>query len=259
MALPIWIPDALRSEAAPLKQTFWRCVEAQHVVSTLRLVDDLDDQALLEDILEETKPPVPDACEGLHWLYMTPFRYGSYPNGSRFRRAGHSEGVYYVSEAQDTAVIETAFHLLLFYADSPDTPFPRQPTEHTCFDVPVSTDRAIDLTQAPFSDLSSLWTEPNDYSPTQALEADARDNEVELIRYASVRDPDRKPNAALLTCKAFAAQHPSRQHTWRLWFNKAGIHAICDFNKDRFSLPTNVFAADDRFSDFNWTRPSDLP
>ena len=254
MALPIWIPDALRSEAAPLKRTFWRCVEAQQVVSTLRLVDDLDDQALLEDILEETKPPVPEACEGLHWLYMTPFRYGLYPGGSRFRRAGHSEGVYYVSEQQDTAVIETAFHLLLFYADSPETPFPKQPTEHTCFDVPVSVDLAIDLTRAPFRDAEALWTDPNDYAPTQDLETQARESDVALIRYASVRDPSGKPNAALLSCTGFSAKQPSRQHTWRLWFNKTGIHAICEFNKDRFSLPTDVFAADDRFTGFIWER-----
>ena len=53
MALPIWIPDALRSEQSPVKKTFWRCVEAQHVVSTLQLVDTLDEQRLLEDILED--------------------------------------------------------------------------------------------------------------------------------------------------------------------------------------------------------------
>ena len=254
MALPIWIPDALRSEAAPIKQTFWRCVEAQHVVSTLRLVDDLDDQALLEDILEDTKPPVPLACEGLHWLYLTPFRYGVYPGGSRFRRAGHSDGVYYISEKQETAVIETAFHLLLFYADSPETPFPRQPTEHTCFDVPVAANRAVDLTAAPFAKVAKLWTDPNDYGPTQALEAAARVCDIDLIKYASVRDPHHKPNAAMLTCTAFAATRPSRQNTWRLWFNKSGIHIICDFNRDRFSLPTHVFASDDRFSGFDWAR-----
>ena len=124
MALPIWIPDALRSEQSPVKRTFWRCVEAQHVVSTLQLVDTLQEQQLLEDILEETKPPVPPECDGLHYLYTTPFRYGPYPHGSRFRRAEPTLGVCYVSEEPKTAIIETAFHLLRFYADSPGTPFP---------------------------------------------------------------------------------------------------------------------------------------
>ncbi len=149
-------------------------MEAQHVVSTLQLVDTPDEQRLLEDMLEETKPPVPADCAGLHYLYMTPFRYGLYPNGSRFRRASQTPGVYYVSEEPATAIIETAFHLLLFYAASPGTPFPAQPSEHTAFDVPVRTDAAIDLTAKPFSDASDLWMHLSDYEPCQQLEEAVR-------------------------------------------------------------------------------------
>ncbi|MEL6858867.1 MAG: RES family NAD+ phosphorylase [Pseudomonadota bacterium] len=254
MALPIWIPDALRSKAAPLKGLFWRCVESQHLVSTLRLVDTLDDQALLEDILEDTKPPVPAECEGLHWLYMTPFRYGLYPNGSRFRKAGRTPGVYYVSKQQSTAVIETAFHLLLFYAESPETPFPQRPTEHTCFDVPVAVPKAIDLRQPPFSDAAASWRHPTDYSDPQALEAAAREHGIEAISYASVRDPSGQQNCALLTCAAFAATKPSAQHTWKIWLNKAGLHALRDFSEERFSMSGSDFAPDTRFTAFNWDR-----
>jgi hypothetical protein len=229
-------------------------VEAQHVVSTLLLVDTLDEQKLLEDILEETKPPVPEVCEGLHWLYMTPFRYGLYPNGSRFRKAGRTPGVYYVSEHPDTAVIETAFNLLLFYADSPGTPFPERPSEHTTFNVPVSTTKAIHLTSKPFSDAQELWMHPTDYSETQALEEKARATDIDIITYASVRDRDHKPNAAILTCAAFAAKAPTIQQTWKLWFNKTGVHAICEFNDERFSLGTEAFSNDQRLVDYEWNR-----
>ena len=254
MALPIWIPDALRSEQRPIDKVFWRCVEAQHVVSTLQLVDTLDEQRLLEDILEETKPPVPPECEGLHYLYMTPFRYGLYPNGSRFRRAGPTPGVYYVSEEPSTAIIETAFHLLLFYAESPDTPFPSQPSEHTAFDVPVRADTAIDLMANPFSDVSDIWMHPTNYEPCQALEEAARAESIKLIRYASVRDPDHKPNAAILTCAAFAAPAPTQNQTWRLWFNKAGVHAICEFQGEKFSVASELWGADERLAAFEWAR-----
>lgn len=252
MALPTWIPDALRSEPTPMDKGYWRCVEAQHLVSTLRLVDNLDDQALLEDLLDETKPPVPEECEGLHWLYMTPFRYGLYPYGSRFRKVGRTPGVYYVSEHQDTAVVETAFQLLLFYADSPGTPFPERPTEHTCFDVPVQAAKAIHLTRKPFSDAAELWRHPNDYSETQALEEVARAANIDLITYASVRDPENKENAALLTCTAFADTAPTVQQTWKLWLNKTGVHAIREFDKARFSLPTDTFADDERLTSLDW-------
>lgn len=236
MALPIWIPDALRSEPRPCERVYWRCVEAQHIVSTLQLVDTLDEQRLLEDILEETKPPVPEDCAGLHYLYMTPFRYGLYPNGSRFRRAGQTPGVYYVSETPETAVIETAFHLLHFYADSPQTPFPAQPSEHTAFDVPVRASAAIDLMEKPFSDASDLWMAPSDYDPCQRLEEAARAEGVDLIRYASVRDPEHRPNAAVLTCAAFGVKAPTQFQSWRLLFNQAGVHAICEFRGEKFSL-----------------------
>lgn len=249
MALPIWIPDALRSERKPVETVYWRCVEAQHVVSTLQLVDTLEEQRLLEDILEETKPPVPPECKGLHYLYMTPFRYGLYPNGSRFRRAGQTPGVYYASETPETAVIETAFHLLLFYADSPGTPFPARPSEHTTFDVPVRAEAAIDLTAKPFSDASDLWMHPSDYEPCQQLEEAARAGGVALIRYASVRDPEHKPNAAILSCAAFAAPSPNYTQTWRLWLNNSGLHAICEFPERKFSLQPSVWARDTRLSD----------
>ena len=246
MALPIWIPDALRSERQGVSRVFWRCVEAQHIVSTLQLVDTLDEQRLLEDMLEETKPPVPPDCAGLHYLYMTPFRYGLYPNGSRFRRAGPTPGVYYVSEEPATAIIETAFHLLLFYADSPGTPFPAQPSEHTTFDVPVRTDAAIDLMSKPFSDAANLWTHPNDYEACQQLEEAARAESIGLIRYASVRDPEHRPNAAILSGAAFAAATPTQNQTWRLWFNKTGVHTICEFRGERFGIPALAWETDER-------------
>jgi hypothetical protein len=37
----------------------WRGVEAQHVVSTMRLVDTVEEQDLLEQMLEGSKPDLP--------------------------------------------------------------------------------------------------------------------------------------------------------------------------------------------------------
>ena len=118
MSRPILTPDALRSEARPFRGQAWRFVEAQHRVSTLKLVDSLAEQVALEDILEETKPSVPDACRHLDYLLSTPFRYRSYPNGSRFRRAGLTPGVWYGAERFETAAAEMVFYRLVFYAGS---------------------------------------------------------------------------------------------------------------------------------------------
>ncbi|TIW70696.1 MAG: RES domain-containing protein, partial [Mesorhizobium sp.] len=67
MSLPTWTPGALSFEAVRLEGKYWRMVEAQHRVSTLKLVDTLDEQSLLEDLVEDTKPHIPLECRHLHY------------------------------------------------------------------------------------------------------------------------------------------------------------------------------------------------
>ena len=94
----------------------WRAVEAQHIVSTLRLVDTLDEQRVLEDILESTKPAVPAAAAKLDYLLFTPFRYPS-PVASRFRALG-DPGVFYGAESVRTACAELGYWRWRFLTDS---------------------------------------------------------------------------------------------------------------------------------------------
>src|SRR5713226_1830685 len=77
MSSRTWTPDALSSEARRLSGSCWRMVEAQHQVSTLKLVDSIEEQAALEQLVEQTKPNVPRECQHLDYLLSTPFRYGS--------------------------------------------------------------------------------------------------------------------------------------------------------------------------------------
>ena len=58
MSSAIWTPAALSSELHKFAGSGWRFVEAQHKVSTLKLVDSLAEQELLEQIVEETKPAI---------------------------------------------------------------------------------------------------------------------------------------------------------------------------------------------------------
>ena len=175
MSSSTWTPDALSSNAAELIGVCWRFVEAQHIVSTLKLVDSLDEQNLLEDLLEDAKPPLPKECVGLDYLLSTPFRYGApYPFGSRFRRAGMTEGVFYASERIGTAASELIFHRLLFFAESPDTPWPANPGEFTGFSVGYATVAGLDLTRPPLSGDREMWCHPNNYGPCQDLADAAR-------------------------------------------------------------------------------------
>lgn len=247
--------------AAPLSESLigtrykgdvWRLVEAQHRVSTLKLTDSLDEQALLEKLIDETKPPLPPECEGLDYLLAAPFRYGPYPYGSRFRRAGRTEGVFYASQKVETAVAELAFYRLLFFAESPDTPFPDQPTDFSAFAVPVATAHALDLSGPQFADpkLRNL----TDYSACQSLADTARAAKIELLRYQSVRDPSGGFNVALLTPNAFASKKPKSFATWRIKVGQQGVSALCDFPVARLSFGRDAFTADPRLEGFNWSR-----
>ena len=62
----IWAACAERAVQQALGGEFRRIVESQEQVATNRLVSSLEEQALLESLLESSKPPVPGGCEKLH-------------------------------------------------------------------------------------------------------------------------------------------------------------------------------------------------
>ncbi|HLW93166.1 MAG TPA: RES family NAD+ phosphorylase [Roseiarcus sp.] len=255
MSSPIWTPAALSSERRRRESDCWRLVEAQHRVSTLKLTDTLAEQALLEDLLEETKPRLPPEAQGLHYLMAAPFRYGApYPIGSRFRRAGKTLGVFYGAERPQTAVAEIAFHRLMFYAESPGTPWPANAAEYTAFNAPVRTSAALDLTLPPLDRDQALWTDLRNYEPCQALAEAARSAGVDLIGYSSVRDPGRGSALALLTPGPFVGSEPQKFETWRIRVGPFGAQAIREFPAERHEFSREAFAADSRVANMTWER-----
>ena len=112
MSSSIWTRCAGDSELRALRLSPWRVVESQHQVSTRKLVDSADEQALLEQLIDGAKPP--DLTGGrLHYLLFTPFRYPPLPHGSRFGRR-HQRGIWYGSLERRTAFAEVAYYRLLF-------------------------------------------------------------------------------------------------------------------------------------------------
>jgi hypothetical protein len=257
MSSTTWTPGALWRERRRRSGSCWRVVEAQHRVSTMKLVDTLDEQAALEELLERTKPPIPADCRRLHYLLFTPFRYGApYPVGSRFRRAGFTPGVFYASETTSTAIAEMSFHRLLFYADSPGTPWPRDAGEYTVFSVSYASKTALDLTLAPLNRDREAWTHRTDYNACQALADDARAAGFDVLRYESARDPDPDGgvNIALLSCGAFTSRGPRARQTWRLYLSPSGVRAICDAPRQRLGFGRDAFDADPRIASLAWER-----
>lgn len=249
MSSPIWTPGALSSEACRFEGTAWRLVEAQHRVSTLKLTDTLAEQQLLEELIETTKPPVPLECRHLDFLLATPFRYGAvYPHGSRFRSAGRTPGVFYAAESPTTAVAEIAFYRLLFFAESPQTPWPDDAAEYSAFRVAIATPALLDLTAEPLSRDNAAWTLLSDYTACQALADAARTAACEAIRYQSVRDPAKGANLAILSCRAFARAEPVERQTWRIRVGNHGVQALCEFPRMAVEFAPETFAADPRMA-----------
>ncbi len=219
-------PTVLRSEARPWAGSGWRAVEAQHKNATIALTHgNVRHQSVLEDILEEVKPILPPSAVGLHWLLATPFRYQSPPpDGSRFRRKG-DPGVFYGAESTRTACAEAGYWRVRFWRDSAGLQTRPTSLPMTLFEFHGATDAGLDLTQPPLAERRTDWTQPDDYSQTQALAAQAREENIELIRYESVRDPVGRCLAILAPAVFRAVPEPYRhqQQSWTLFIEPPAL------------------------------------
>ena len=214
MSSTIWTRRAVSTNSRIRSARLWRAVEAQHRVSTRRLVDTVAEQGVLEDILDATKPPVPDDARQLDYLLFTPFRYPPRDIGSRFRRIA-DPGVFYGAEGRRTACAEVGYWRWRFLTDSHGLTT-LGPSPQSLFQVALKT-RAVDLEQPPYSRHSKLWRSRDDYSWTQRFGDIARAAKVGLIRYQSVRDDQTGYCAAVLTPAAFSAHKPlPGMETWFL-------------------------------------------
>jgi RES domain len=218
--LTIWTQRALASEARPYARELWRVVEAQHTASTMRLTDSLEEQATLENLLEDSKPPLPPAARPLHYLLATPFRYRP-PSGSRFR-AAYEAGVWYGAEQLRTALAEKSYWRLRFLLDSPGTP-DLKAVPHTAFRARVRSKGLLDLTRAPLARDAARWSDPDSYTATQELAALARAAALEIIRYRSVRDPQHAACAAVLTPSVFGRGAPHEAQNWFVAASRARV------------------------------------
>lgn len=214
----------------------------------MRLTDSLDEQALLEDIIEGSKPNIPAECEALHYLLATPFRYAPYPQGSRFRRAGQREGAFYAAERVATAMAEICFYRLLFFAEAPGATLPNRPVEHTVFAVGCATDRCIDLRQPPFDRERHVWEHLTDYRGCQDIADSARAADIEAVRYRSVRDPGAGANCAIFAASAFAEQEPKNEQTWHIFPGVYSVRAWCESPRAAAEFRREDFRSDPRIA-----------
>ena len=243
----IW---AARGAAAPLVRlagNFLRLVESQEQVATRRLVDTLEEQALLEELLEASKPPLPvlAAAEGLHYLLATPFRYPPLRHGSRFGRR-FEPSLFYASLATPTLLAEAAYYRLVFWFGMESPPAAPLATQHTLFGSAYRTDRGLRLQAPPFDDWQAALTDRADYSATQQLGAAMREAGIAAFEYRSARDPAGGINVALFTPAALASPRPAFTQAWLGETSGEGVRFYCPEERRVAAFELGDFMVDGR-------------
>jgi hypothetical protein len=185
MTQVLWNSEWVLEHTTNLSMHAFRMVETQHIAATMRLVDSADEQHLLEQMLDDSKPPLPPEAEGLHYLLAAPFRYVP-QTGSRFRSVNMT-GLWYGADDPYCACAEIAFWRQRFLLDSVGLVKQQLSTEHSMYEAMV-TGLSIDLLSPPWSRAEACWKDPGNYSEAQRLGKLLRDSgHVAWIRYASVR------------------------------------------------------------------------
>ena len=206
--MSLW--EACREAAVPTRHQgdLMRMVESQEQVATRELVDDLAEQALLEQLLEQSKPPLPSAARGLDYLLASPFRYPPLHYGSRFGTR-FEPSIFYGALALSSVLAETAFYRLVFWEGmSEPPPSGCLSTEHTLFGASYASHRGLSLHLAPCDKYQEQLTHPRSYRETQRLGGDLREAGFKLFVYRSARDPEGGLNIGLFDASPLVQTSP---------------------------------------------------
>jgi hypothetical protein len=225
----------------PIHGTLFRLVESQEQVATLGYVDTLEEQALLEQLLESTKPPYVDRDDSCHYLLRTPFRYPPLPWGSRFGRR-HEPGICYGGGAVAVTLAESAYYRFIFWYSMTDAPVkPQMRSEHTLFSVGYSSAKGVQLQNPPFATFATALTDPRHYSACQEIGSAMRDAGVQAFEYSSARDLKRGICIGLFSPAALAQRRPQDQTQWlcelsaqEVSFMQVGSRAVDRFPLEQF-------------------------
>ncbi|MFN2328930.1 MAG: RES family NAD+ phosphorylase [Chromatocurvus sp.] len=217
-----------------------RLVESQEQVATLAYVDTLEEQALLESMLEDAKPPLPPDTVGFHYLLATPFRYPPLRWGSRFGRV-HERGIFFGGLSRQSTLAEAAYYRFVFWYSMRGEP-PRSVlrSQHTLFTVRYRCRHGVRLQGAPFTEAQTVISGPETYAETQALGSAMRAAGIDGFEYASARDTRGGLCAGMFSPLALASRQPESSSEW---FGELRATAVA-FRQQR-GREVHRFAVDD--------------
>lgn len=197
-------PIVAAAPEGPLKGIVLRLVQQQGINSLDPLVDNLEQLARLEALVETSKP-LPQATGATipsHPLLITPFRYPPLRHGSRFG-SRQSRGMFYGSRSRNGCLVEGAFYALLFWEgliDPPPAPIRRR---QTLFSVLLDASRGLQLQAIADEAVQATLRNPIAYGPTQQLGTWMRDHGIEAFEYPSARSREALVQVGVLTPAVF--------------------------------------------------------
>jgi hypothetical protein len=244
--MSIWQQCHGERHKTTIQTSVLRVVESQEQVATMMLVDNSIEQALLEDLLESTKPTLPTHSEAYHYLITTPFRYPPLTHGSRFSTTSQL-GLFYASLNINTAFAECAYYRLYFLHGMLVLPKKHLVTEHTTFKVNLDTDAGIALLKKPFKTFTHVISDPANYAISQQLGTYMRNTGVSAFTYQSARD-QQGTNAGIFTITAIKTKKPHSFQEWLCSTTATGVTFINKLDRTlRYSFEINTFLLNGKF------------
>ena len=238
--MPDWAAILAETPADRLAGTLLRLVESQEQVATNQLVGSLERQAILEALLDATKPALRRGTERLHYLLATPFRYPPLKHGSRF--GSRSEpSLFYGSLETQTVLCEAAYYRFVFWHGMGTPPAGKLDTQHTLFGAAYRTGHGLRLQDPPFAAHRAALASPSDYRASQALGTAMRGAGVEAFEFVSARDPAGGLNVALFTPRAFARKEPVSQEAWLCELTGARVRFRAAHGREIQDYPLELF------------------
>lgn len=205
----MWKDIDLKEHAKPKKLDGYRIVENQEYNSTYSLVDDRAEHELLEEMIEEGKPPKPIDCSVDDYLLFTPFRYPPLKDATRFGKVTE-RSPFYGSERLDAAFAEKAYRIEKFDSDT-EASFPNRNLSFTSFKFAANANTCLNVLQVPFDKYKDLIHDPISCDSSQALGTEMRQCEIQACLFESVRCSDTR-NIAIFDPSIFTKKsHDKKQ------------------------------------------------
>lgn len=184
--------------------TVFRIVEHQSKTYEYNATTTPERAQILASLINKTKPD-PYFTEW-HDLVATPFRYPLPvlpPYQARFRPPNSMTNVFYASEQIETSQHEYAFHFLRFRLGLKKT---KKTGQRTLFSVKVIAENMDDITE--HADIKKIM-DPIQYAASH--EFIAQHPKIQVIRYPSCRDPERRHNVAVREISALEKKLQSEE------------------------------------------------